>query len=372
VPPTVPTQNIRPQPTPTIPSYTAPPPQQSAYQTRPPTTGNAPRFGYQSTGPDAARGYQMPTFGRRDNKPWLIGGAVVAVLMVIVAMAISGSHSKPTTSAITGNPGVSAASSNNISACSSPPGLQSQSAAVGSNGLTVTTQITPSCSAGDVLSNNQFRVTAVDATGKDVAAGLFDFSSNPMAVPSNGASVALTFPAGTYWRTGESINGNLKLTAYKDGSDGSATGGTGTSSMTATGGGTPESGNVEGAAQSALADTAMADRSYIDANLLDRWQPQLSSKRPGLFTEGTTWSANDIVREHMQLRQRFPAARLAWSGDWPVFSDPTWWVTVAGIPFGSGQDANAWCASQGFDADHCFAKILSHTMGTSDTTLTRA
>ncbi len=372
-PPIIPTQKIRTGPTPTPPPYSPPSHAQSATQSYSPATGNAPRFGYDANRPGVARGYDASAgLGRRDVRPWLIGGAVVAVLVVIAAMALSRSGGKPTASVTDGDsPLTSVASTNNISVCPSPPALQSQSVTVSSNGLTVVTQISPSCSSGDILSNNRFRVTAVDATGKDVAAGLFDLSSNPIAVASSGMSVELIFPAGTYWRTPDSIAGNLKLTAYKDGSDGSASGTTSVSSLTATGAGTPESGNPEGAAQSALADIAAADRSYIDANLLDRWQPQLSSKRPGLVADGTTWSTNDIVRDHMQLRQRFPGARLVWSGDWPVFSDPDWWVTVAGVPFGSGEDANAWCANQGFDADHCFAKILSHTLGTSDTTLTR-
>jgi hypothetical protein len=372
-PPIIPTQKIRTDPTPTPPRYSPPSHAQSATQSYSPATGNAPRFGYDANRAGVARGYDTPeAFGRRHAKPWLIGGAVIAVLVVIVATALSRSGGKPTTSATSGDSApTSAASTTNISACSPPPALQSQSATVSSDGLTLVTQISPSCSGGDLLSNNRFRVTAVDATGKDVAAGLFDLSSNPLAVASSGMSVELIFPAGTYWRTPDSITGNVKLTAYKEGSDASTSGTTGVSSLTATGAGTPESGNLEGAAQSALADIATADRSYIGANLLDRWQPQLSSKRPGLFADGTTWSTNDIVRDHMQLRQRFPGARLVWSGDWPVFSDPTWWVTVAGVPFGSGEDANAWCANQGFDADHCFAKMLSHTLGTSDTTVTR-
>lgn len=125
------------------------------------------------------------------------------------------------------------------------------------------------------------------------------------------------------------------------------------------------------APESRLTELAASDRSYIDAHLLDVWEPQLSSKRPGLFADGITWSFEEILREHMALRQRFPSARLVWSGDWPVYGDPTWWVTVAGVPFSSGEQANQWCADQNFDADHCLAKMLSHTKGTAGTTLYR-
>jgi hypothetical protein len=122
---------------------------------------------------------------------------------------------------------------------------------------------------------------------------------------------------------------------------------------------------------SRLAELAAEDSAYIDGHLLDMWEPQLSSKRPGLVAEGITWSASDILREHMELRQRFPDARLVWSGDWPVYGDPTWWVTLAGIPFSSGEQANRWCEDQNFDADHCLAKLMSHTKGPNGTTLNR-
>lgn len=149
-----------------------------------------------------------------------------------------------------------------------------------------------------------------------------------------------------------------------------ATGTIATSSMTATATRAPATRTVEDA-QSALTDLAATDRAAVEASLVNVWQPQLSSKRPGLVAEGITWTASDILREHRQLRQRFPNARLLWSGDWPVFSAPTWWVTVAGVPFQTGEQANAWCASQGFDRDHCFAKLLSHDRGPSGTTLMR-
>ena len=142
-----------------------------------------------------------------------------------------------------------------------------------------------------------------------------------------------------------------------------------TSSITATATRAPVTETSDEAALSRLTDLVATDRAAIDASLLNVWQPQLSSKHPGLFADGITWAPSDILREHMQLRQRFPNARLLWSGDWPVFSTPNWWVTVAGVPFSSGYEANAWCASQGFDRDHCFAKLLSHDRGLSGTTL---
>jgi hypothetical protein len=73
------------------------------------------------------------------------------------------------------------------------------------------------------------------------------------------------------------------------------------------------------------------------------------------------WDNATTLREHLQLRQRYPNVRLLWSGDWSTFSAPDFWITVAGVTFPNSAGALAWCTSQGFDHDHCFAKIVSTT-----------
>lgn len=305
--------------------------------------------------------------------PIVIGAIAAVGVMIVASIVVTHSGDKSQTSTKSNGSSASSVSVNDVSACATPPQLQAQSTSFGTAGLTIATTITPTCSSGDLLTNSKFRVTAVDANGRDVASGIFDLSSSPIAVGSGGTSAEFTFPAGTYWRTADSITGSLSLTGHKDGSDSAPTTSSATvTTLSATAPGAPAAGTVDAAAQSALADIAAADRAYIDANLLNMWQPQLSSKYPGLFADGITWSAPDIVREHMELRQRFPSARLVWSADWPVYnSHPQWWITLSGVPFGSGEQANGWCASQGFDADHCYAKMLSHTMGNSETTLFR-
>ncbi|WP_148684963.1 hypothetical protein [Mycolicibacterium tusciae] len=220
--------------------------------------------------------------------------------------------------------------------------------------------------------NSGFRLTGVDSAGRDVASGIFDLATQPIAVGPGGVSVTFTFPSNSYWRPPNAIDGDVRLTGRNEGADRAVLGSArSASAVTAVAPGAPESGNLEAAAQSALVDIASADRKEVDASLLNRWQPQLSSKRTGLVYDGITWSTPDIVREHLDLRQRFSDTRLVWSGDWPVYSDPTWWVTLAGVPFVSGIEANSWCSSNGFDADHCFAKVLSHSQGAAGTTLSR-
>ncbi|WP_006245069.1 hypothetical protein [Mycolicibacterium tusciae] len=309
-------------------------------------------------------------------KHWAAIGAfaVTAVVVIGLGSALLGDSEKTTTNSGQGGGNSPPVAVGDVTPCSSPPTAEVQSIDHGPAGMTVSASLLSPCSGGDLVSNNRFRLTAFDAPGRDVAAGVFDLSSNPIVVPADGGSTAVefTFPAGTYWRTPEATVGAVTLTTHLDGSDSSIGSGVATSTaVTAFDVGTPEHGPLDAAAYSALVDITATDRGYIDAHLLDVWQPQLSSKRPDLYYDGITWQANDIVREHMELRQRYPDAKLLWSGDWPVYRIKDWWITVSGIPFGSGEAANGWCASHGYDADHCFAKLLSHRLGEEGTTLNR-
>src|SRR5271166_5147956 len=109
-----------------------------------------------------------------------------------------------------------------------------------------------------------------------------------------------------------------------------------------------------------LRQIANGDRPFVSVRLADRWVPQLSSKRPGVVDQGIVWDNATTLREHLQLRERYHA-RLLWSGEWSTFSASNFWVTLAGITFPTSAGALAWCTSQGFDRDHCFAKIVSTT-----------
>lgn len=110
-----------------------------------------------------------------------------------------------------------------------------------------------------------------------------------------------------------------------------------------------------------LRDIAVSDLPYARIQIADRWVPQLSSKRPGVVDDGVVWDNTMTLREHLMLRQRYPGARLLWSGDWSTFSAPDYWVTVAGVTFPDASGALMWCRQQGFDRDHCVAKIVSTT-----------
>jgi serine/threonine protein kinase len=120
--------------------------------------------------------------------------------------------------------------------------------------------------------------------------------------------------------------------------------------------------NSEAASQQRLQQIAASDRPFVDEVLADRWVPQLSSKRPGVTDDGVVWDNARTLQEHLRLRGRYPGVRLLWSGNWSTFSDSNFWVTIVGITFSDSSGALAWCRGQGFDSDHCAAKVVSSTM----------
>ena len=121
------------------------------------------------------------------------------------------------------------------------------------------------------------------------------------------------------------------------------------------------------AALSQLREIAADDRYLVRSEAEDLWVPQLSSKRPGVVDEGLVWNNALTLQEHLRLRQQY-GAKLLWSADWSVFSGPNWWVTIAPITFATSDGALQWCRNQGFDRDHCFAKLVSTTHGLSGST----
>jgi hypothetical protein len=104
---------------------------------------------------------------------------------------------------------------------------------------------------------------------------------------------------------------------------------------------------------------AAGDRSYVASYFTDTWVPQISSKRVGLEAEGTVWDNAQILEEHLRLREQYPDVRLLWSGDWSTFDSRNFWVTIVGLESPDYTDVLGWCRDQGFDRNHCFAKMVS-------------
>jgi serine/threonine-protein kinase len=123
----------------------------------------------------------------------------------------------------------------------------------------------------------------------------------------------------------------------------------------------------ETAAVQQLQQFADGDRAFVRDQLADRWIPQLSSKRPGVFDDGVVYNNALTLQEHMRLRQQYNA-KLLWSGDWTNYDASNYWVTVVPITFNDSASALAWCTNEGFDADHCYAEVVSRTRSGRRTT----
>lgn len=126
------------------------------------------------------------------------------------------------------------------------------------------------------------------------------------------------------------------------------------------------------AAGARLAAMKTTDEAVIDGQL-EQWVPQLSSKYVGLEADGIRYDEKTILENHERLVNQFPGAdvRLLWSGDYSTFKNGNFWVSVALVPYSTPEAANAWCDSNHIDADNCYAKLLSHTAGSTGATKNR-
>ncbi|MCH5643188.1 MULTISPECIES: PQQ-binding-like beta-propeller repeat protein [unclassified Gordonia (in: high G+C Gram-positive bacteria)] len=270
-----------------------------------------------------------------------------------------------------------------VTACGSPPVFTPESFRTTSGGLGVRMKVSAQCPGGDILFGPRTRITIKDG-GDLVASGNFDFSQAPIAVPSlddagEGLTMELTYPPGSFFRLPDTLatqsgsdrflvdcdkgptNGQPPALTVPDG-------GASAPPVTATGPALPAGTNITATSVDALRVQANSDRAFILANLNNRWVAQLSSKRPGLNAEGRIWDNQAILDEFLALRLRFSDVRLLYSDEWPVFSYKGWWVTVAAATFPGPDQANNWCRAQGFDKEHCFAKLVSSTAGPDGST----
>jgi hypothetical protein len=126
----------------------------------------------------------------------------------------------------------------------------------------------------------------------------------------------------------------------------------------------------EAAAQAALNQQVAQDRPSVDG-LVGYWVPQLSSKRVGMVANGIAYDYNAIWQDFQSLQGRYPNALLLWSGDYVSYASSNFWVTVIPAAYPDGPSANTWCDGEGIGANDCYAKFLSHTGGSTGTTLLR-
>jgi len=111
-----------------------------------------------------------------------------------------------------------------------------------------------------------------------------------------------------------------------------------------------------------LRDQVLADHRAVE-QLVGQWVPQISSIKLDLVINGVTFDYPEIWANYQSLRAQYPQALLLNSSDYVNFSGKDFWVTVAGVAFGTADEANAWCDQQGFAEQECYASRLMHTGG---------
>ncbi|WP_019931269.1 hypothetical protein [Nocardia sp. BMG111209] len=309
-----------------------------------------------------------PPIRRSTTPPLGIVAATVGVVALVLVAVVLGSHgggSHGGDSYSGGSPaagseqrtGVAAAAAATACSATSPGGTVTGIVARG-DALDITVAITAGCAGGDALSAPRAQLT-VSVGSLPIAAGLVDLPA------TSGARAQMVhvfrFPAGTYWRTPDLIGSPtaLRVTFARTSAavDRTAAAG-GTEPIPVTPAAETDAESIARAALPAIAD---ADRPAVAGQLADRWVPQLSSKEHGRFAEGITWNDAEILREHLQLRLRYPNVRLVWSGSWSTFSGQYFWITSAGVTFADAGGALDWCRSNQLDPDHCYAKVISTT-----------
>ena len=283
-----------------------------------------------------------------------------------------------------GRSGPGAGAADRVAPCARAPQFAVRSVSDQDGELEVTTEVTPSCAKGDVLTGaaNSIMLYASSSTaGGSGAADMvvayadFDFSSSPLVIPPDGRTLVLRFAAGYFFRSASDINassamisGDIDRSGASDavmvGDDASTT------AIAASGAGDGQAAEVFAADN--LRWQADHDRPIAVSGVSGYWVPQVSSKRLGLYAEGMTWSSPAIMQEFLSLREQFPQALLLFSDEWSVFdAGGGWWVTIVGITFSTAEGANAWCDSQGLDGEHCFAKYIDTNGSSAGTTRNR-
>lgn len=268
-----------------------------------------------------------------------------------------------------------------VTKCGTPPTFTPEQVVDEDGALEVVVVVRATCPSGDVLSgpDNQVVVNGPSsASGSGsadavVAAGTFDFSDDPLYVPESGVRLTLTFGEGHFFRTARDIDITTVMvqctpdsSAAPPGVTSASGSGTGTGSAAGSSSGSAvsassgtDSTDPEQDSADALRWQADHDRPTALGTLDGKWTPQLSSKKPGLVADGMTWDNTSTLAEFLRLRQRYPNTLLLHSDEWPVFDEGGhWWVTIAGVPFDTAAEANAWCDQQGLDGEHCYAKFV--------------
>ncbi len=326
----------------------------------------------------------------------------IAAGLAVALLDFGGDPAEPTVVAAEGTAGTAEPSAGNVPGtaseptaaarippCPTPPDLEPAAVDSDPAGMTVSLEMQASCSGGQYVDDGAYTITLERPGGQVVASTDFDFSADPVWVPPpdaavQGAAVRAHFPVGTFWEVPSDLQDDVVA--------GSVVARTATSGAAASSGRPPpeEAGvgdvvevdgavagrtdQVEKASLAALRTQARRDRPDVLFSMEGRWVPQLSSKRLKTYDEVDDLKYNEyreIWGQHVDLRLRFPQARLLWSGDWASFDDDDYWVTVAGATFEGAQGAVRWCDKNGFPGSQCYAKEILQFGSPEGTTVLR-
>lgn len=273
------------------------------------------------------------------------------------------------------------ASATQVTRCPNEPSYEVLAVRDRSGSLEVDVRVTPSCKDGDVLSGASNLVTlsgplkgaSLSSSTRVVAAvAVFDLSRAPVAVPASGTGVTFVFePSFSYVSAAQIAVDRATLSVARDqsGETGATTAAGPLRLDTAS---APDAATMDTIWLGLLRSQADADSATVSGPLDGTWVPQLSSKKPGLVLDGTTWDAGAVWEHYLRLKATFPNAILLYSDDWSVFdAGGHWWVVAVAEPFATAEEANAWCDAHGLSKDDCFAKYLKVGGSSEGTTVLR-
>lgn len=254
-----------------------------------------------------------------------------------------------------GSGGADSSGGTSAAACDQAPEVTVVSASRHAGELAVDVEFTSACADGDLLDGESVLVT-IAQQGTVVAANVFDFSRSPVEL-GTGQTVErrLGFGAGDFLLPPQMITAPLTATVEREWSGAAL---------------------PSGAASDAL-DLLVAEDTSALRSVEGRWLPQVSAKRPGLvapsllgdqFPGEVHWDAETILAEHLALREKYPDAKLLYSGDWSTYDLPDFYVTVIADPQRSADATLSWCRAERLGRDDCLAKIVSDSQGPDGST----
>ncbi|MGK2349713.1 hypothetical protein [Actinomyces sp. W5033] len=335
---------------------------------------------------------------RRRHRVWVVVLAGLLILALVGAVTVvalrrwdgrpapsapSGS-TEPSASAtaLAGAPALPTASTTSVtvSRCATDPVYEVRAVRDG-DGLEVDVHVTATCKDGDVLSGVSNLVTLISglkgsslspSTRVAAAVAVFDLSTDPVAVPASGVDLTFVFGSSFHYVSAAQIAvDSAELFVARDLS-GAASAGTATGAVRLSTASAPDAATMDTIWMGVLREQANADLATVSGPLDGTWVPQLSSKKPGLVLDSTTWDAHAVWEHYMSLKEAYPSAILLCSDDWSVFdTGGHWWVVVVAEPFATAEEANAWCTAQGLPRDDCFAKYLKVGASSEGTTVMR-